>query len=81
MWELKRRVVRMLGRNDGADAGVRGWDDGERGMAADNTEEGELTGLVDDWDVRIEGKGTKGLQGDDWMGVVPFLKRSYVGTG
>lgn len=50
-------------------------------MAADNTEEGELTGLVDDWDVRIEGKGTKGLQGDDWMGAVPFLKRSYVGTG
>lgn len=43
-------------------------------MAADNTEEGELTGLVDYWDVRIEGKGTKGLQGDDWMGAIPQEK-------
>lgn len=24
MWKLEERVVRMLGRNDGADAGVRG---------------------------------------------------------
>lgn len=39
MGKLEDRVVRMLGRNDGADAGMRGRGDREMGTGADNTEE------------------------------------------
>lgn len=35
----------MLGRNNGADAGVRGMRDGETGMDGDNEEDVELMAL------------------------------------